>query len=109
VTAKPVLRRRSALRDTEERVIYYSREAGFDVANRFIDGLEAAYRIIGEGPGLGSPRHGHALGMPGLRSRLVRRFPYLIFYREHEVHIEILRILYARSNVDESSFTDLEA
>jgi toxin ParE1/3/4 len=99
VSPKPVFRRRSAIRDAEQATIYYAREAGLDVAKRFVDALEAAYETIGERPGTGSPRHGRELEVSGLRSRLVARFPFLIFYREHEDRVEILRVLQARRNI----------
>lgn len=99
MSPKPVFRRRSALRDTEQAVIYYAREAGLDTAARFVESLEATYCAIGEGPGLGSPRHGQELHVSGLRTRPIRRFPYLIFYLEHESYVEIWRILDVRSDV----------
>ena len=54
---------------------------------------------IGERPGTGSPRHGRELEMSGLRSRPVARFPFLIFYREHEDRVEVLRVIQAQRNI----------
>jgi toxin ParE1/3/4 len=43
----------------------------------------------------------HELGLPGLRSRSVGRFPYLIFYVEQPDHIDVWRILHARRDIAE--------
>lgn len=99
MSVKPVFRRRSALRDVEKAVVYYAREAGLDVASRFVQSIDAVYRAIGDQPALGSLRHGQELGFPGLRTRSTSRFPFLVFYVEHEAHVEVWRILHKRSNL----------
>lgn len=96
---KPVRRRRLARRDVEEAVIYYAREAGLDVAVRFIADVEEVCRAIGEHPGLGSPRYAHLLRIAGLRSRPVGRFPYRVLYVEHPDHIEVQRVLHAQREI----------
>ena len=70
-----------------------------DVAGRFIVALENAYRAIGAQPGIGSPLHGHRLNIDGLRSRPVRRFPYLIFYKELDNRVEVWRVLHAQRDI----------
>lgn len=97
--AKPVRRRRLARRDVEQAVIYYAREAGLDVAARFIAEVDDSCRAIGEQPGLGSPRYAHLLQIAGLRSRPVGRFPYRVLYVEHEDHIEVQRVLHTQRDI----------
>jgi toxin ParE1/3/4 len=99
VSKKPVLPRALARRDVEAAVDRYSREAGRDVALGFVDALEAAYKAISEQPAAGSPRYAHELGLPGLRTRLLKRYPYLVFYIEHEEHIDIWRVLHAERDI----------
>ena len=82
MSGKPVVLRERARRDIDEAVEHYLGEAGPTVALAFIDALEDARRRIGEQPAAGSPRYAHELDIPGLRSRAVRRFPYLVFYVE---------------------------
>jgi toxin ParE1/3/4 len=53
VSGKPVLPRKLAHRDVEAAVDYYAREAGPDIALRFIEALQSAYRAIAGHPGLG--------------------------------------------------------
>ena len=93
---KPVTPRAQARTDVENIVDHYLREAGADVALRFVAALEVAYGAIAARPGAGSPRFAHELGLPGLRSRAVRRFPHLIFYVEQPDHVDVWRVLHAR-------------
>ncbi len=86
--------RERALADVEAAAQWYAREAGVDVADAFVAALEAAYARIARNPGIGSPRWAHAVGMAGLRSLPVGRFPWLVFYVELEDRIEIWRVLH---------------
>ena len=99
MSAKPVVPREQARWDIEAAVDFYAGEAGAAVALRFIDAVESAYRAIGRDPATGSPRYGHALDLPGLRSRQMKRYPYLIFYMEQEDHVEVWRVLHARRDI----------
>ena len=96
---KPVAPRVAAQRDAERIVADYVEQAGVDVALRFVDALEDAYRLIGESPGAGSPRYGLTLDLPGLRCWRVRAFPHLIFYIERADVIDVWRILHGSRDV----------
>lgn len=102
MNAKPVLRRRSARIDIDMAADHYDREAGLDIALRFVDAVEAAIRAIAERPRAGSSIWGERLRVSGLRSRAVARFPYLAFYMEHEEHIEVWRVLHAKRDIPAS-------
>jgi toxin ParE1/3/4 len=99
MNAKPVVPRERAHRDTEEAIDFYTANAGGVVALAFITALEHAYRDIGEYPAAGSPRYAHELELPDLRSRSLKRFPYLIFYVDRGDHIDIWRILHAHRDI----------
>ena len=99
MTAKPVVPRALAQRDIDEAIDYYLQEAGDRVALRFIDAAEAALRLIGQSPAAGSPRYAYELNLPGLRSRQLKRFPYLVFYVEGEDHIDVWRVLHAKRDI----------
>ncbi len=47
----------------------------------------------------GSPRYAQELDIPGLRSRTVRRFPYLLFYVERVADIDIWRAVCAARDI----------
>lgn len=99
MSAKPVVRRGQASADIGAAVTYYLDEADADLADRFIVEVESAIRAIAEAPGTGSPRFGGMLQMPGLRSRRVAGFPFLIFYFEADHRIEIWRVLHERRDL----------
>jgi len=85
--------------DFDTAVEYYTREAGADIATRFIDALQEVYCEIGNRPATGSPRYAHELNLPGLRSQTLRHFPYIVFYMERDDQIDVWRILHAQQNI----------
>jgi toxin ParE1/3/4 len=99
VSTKPVRPREAARRDVEAAVDYYAREAGADVATGFIDALQTTYGFISDHPGAGSPRYANELGLPGLRSRILRRYSYIVFYIERDDHIDVWRVLHAHRDI----------
>ena len=99
MTAKPTVLRERARRDVDEAVEHYLAEARVSVALAFIDALEEAFRRMGERPASGSPRYARELDLPGLRSWVVRRFPYLVFYVEREADIDVWRVLHTARDI----------
>jgi toxin ParE1/3/4 len=81
---------------------HYDREAGSDIALRFVDAVEATVRAIADRPRTGSSIWGERLGISGLRSRVLARFPYPVFYIEREEHIEVWRVLHAKRDIPAS-------
>ena len=99
MNAKPVIPHELANRDVDDALAHYVNEAPVDVALGFIDALEHAYALIGQQPGIGSPRWGHELGLPGLRAWPLTRYPYLVFYVEVADHVAVWRVLQAQRDV----------
>lgn len=99
---KRIVPREAAERDVDEVADYYSDEADDDVAHAFVEAVREAYRLIGDRPGIGSPRYGDLLGVEGLRSRRLRRYPYLVFYVEREDHIDVWRVVHAQRDIPAS-------
>jgi toxin ParE1/3/4 len=99
VSKKPVRPREAAQQDVEAAIDFYIREAGADVTLGLIDALQATYRSIADHPALGSPRYANELGLTGLRTRILRRFPYLVFYVERDDHIDVWRVLHAHRDI----------
>lgn len=102
MTSKPVVLREIARRDVDEAIDFYLAEAGEAVALRFIDELQAAIFAIGRRPAAGSPRYAQELDLPGLRIRLLRRFPYLVFYVERDRDVDVWRVLHAKRDMPAS-------
>jgi toxin ParE1/3/4 len=101
VIPKPVVRRAAADRDVEVIVDHYLEAAGADVALDFVDVLEQAYLDLARHPGTGSPKYAHHLGMPGLQSWPLTRFPYLVFYFEKAIEVEVWRVLHDKLDLPE--------
>jgi toxin ParE1/3/4 len=99
MTAKPVVLRELARRDIEAAAQFYLAEAGEAATLRFIDAVERAVASIGRHPGAGAPRYGHELDLPWLRTRLLKRFPYLVFYIERDDHVDVWRVLHAQRDI----------
>lgn len=99
MTQKRVVPRALAHQDVEQAVDHYAREAGVEIALRFIASLEAAYQSIAEHPRIGSPRYAHELDLPDMRHRSLTRFPWLIFYVERADHVDVWRVLDARRDI----------
>ena len=50
-------------------------------------------------PGLGSPRLGKLLGIPGLRTWRVGKFPLVWCYFERADHLDVVRLLGERQDI----------
>jgi toxin ParE1/3/4 len=97
--AKPAVLRALAERDVADAVEYYLAEQAFTAANGLVGELQRALRQIGRQPAIGSTRFAHELGLPGLRSWRLRRFPYTVFYLERADHIDVWRVLHERRDL----------
>ena len=99
MSGKPILPRAAARSDVEAAIDDLLRETGAGTAAGFIDALEASYRFIAKRPAAGSPHYAHELNLPGLRSRGLRRYPYVVFYVERDDHIDVWRVLHTRRDI----------
>lgn len=99
MTDRPIVPRGQARRDIELAVDDYVSIADVPTALGFVDALESALRMIARHPSAGSPRYGHELDLPGLRSQALRRYPYLVFYMERRDHIDVWRVLHAQRDI----------
>jgi toxin ParE1/3/4 len=99
VTQKPIILRGQASRDIDDAIAFYLSEATSEAATEFIGSVEKAFAHIRRFPESGSPRYGHALNLPGLRAWSLNRFPYLVFYVEHEDQIDLWRLLHAERDI----------
>jgi toxin ParE1/3/4 len=96
---KRALLRPQALRDQQGEVRYYRKEGGTRVAVKLVKATQAALDQVELQPGMGSPRVGKRLGIPGLRAWQVTGFPLLWFYFERGDHLDVVRLLGARQDV----------
>lgn len=101
MTTKPVIPRDRAIQDVEHAIDYYLGEGAMQAASDLIDALQAAYRLIGLHPRIGSPRYGYELDIPGLHGRALEHFPYSVLYLERTGHVDVLRVLHQRRDIPE--------
>ena len=80
-------------------VRYYRREGGARVAVRVVKATNAALDQIEPDPGIGSPVLGKRLGIPGLRTWQVAKFPLLWCYFERGDHLDVVRLLGERQDI----------
>ena len=95
---KPAIRSVSADADIQAALEFYIAEAPH-VAEEFVSALEKAVAQIQRQPGIGSPRYAHELGIPMLRHWSLGRFPYLVFYIEHDDHLDLIRVVHMSRDV----------
>ncbi|QQR75348.1 MAG: type II toxin-antitoxin system RelE/ParE family toxin [Holophagales bacterium] len=90
---KPAIRSALAAADIESALDFYLAEAPA-AAGGFIDALERATRQIETHPGSGSPRYALDLNIPQLRFLPLQRYPYALFYVEHDEHLYVIRCVH---------------
>lgn len=96
---KPAVLRPQALRDQQGEVRYYRKEGGTRLAVKVARDTNKALDQIELEPGIGSPRLGKLLGIPGLRTWRVGKFPLLWCYFERGDHLDVVRLLGERQDV----------
>lgn len=99
MTIRRVIRRKQARVDIEDAAKYYAGEAGVDLALRYTSAVEDAIRHIAAFPSSGSQRYAHLLRADDLRFWPVKRFPYLVFYRESGGIVDVWRVLHAERDI----------
>lgn len=96
---KPAALRPQARRDRQDEIRYYRVKAGEQVAQSFIAASRKALEQLQQNPGMGSPRIGRILEIPGLRSWRVSGFPSMWIYFERDDRLDIVRLLGERQDV----------
>lgn len=98
---KKLVRRARADADVMDALDYYLTNAP-EYVSGFIDALEQAYLHIQKHPASGSPRYAHELNMPELRVWSCHKYPYLVFYAESKIQIEVWRVLHSNRDIPAS-------
>ena len=96
---KPAVLRPQALRDQQGEVRYYRKEGGTRLALKVAKATNEALDQVELEPGMGSPRLGKVLGIPGLRTWRVGKYPLLWCYFERGDHLDVVRLLGERQDL----------
>ena len=99
MTPRSVVLRVSARRDINHAIDHYLGGAGRATALRFVDRVREAFLDVSISTEPGSPRYGHELNLPGLRSSPVRSFPYLVFYMTARGQVDVWRVLHRERDI----------
>ena len=97
-----VSKRPQAVQDLVDIAAYLAEESGNDELGwRFLDAAEEALRHLVEMSGLGVARQHVDPDLAGVRMWRVAGFPnQLIFYRELESGIDVIRVLHGSRDID---------
>jgi toxin ParE1/3/4 len=99
VTRKPVVPRQRARQDIDDAIAHYLEAEAPQAALGFIDALERAFSHISRHPASGSPRYALELSLPGLRYWRLRHYPHLVFYVDHDDHLDVWRVLHGQRDI----------
>ena len=95
---KPAIRSALAQADVEAALDYFCSEAAH-AAVGFTDALEQATARIHRHPRTGSPRYAHELNLAQLRYWPLTRYPYALFYIEHDDHVHVVRVVHMSRDI----------
>lgn len=91
--------------DFDQAIEYFAEEANEIVAVEFVDSVEQSLQVISSNPEIGALRPSLDPRLIGLRMWPVSRFDsYLIFYRETETHITVIRLLHGSRDISPEYF-----
>lgn len=96
---KPAHLRPQALADRKDSARYYRRAASTRISEEMVSAARDVFNQIEQNPGMGSPRVGQQLDIPGLRSWRVSGFPLIWFYFEREDYLDVVRLLGERQDI----------
>lgn len=99
MTPNLVVLRAVARRDINHAIDHCLGGPGRATALRFIDRVEESFRHVAMSVESGSPRYGHELNLPELRSWPVRSFPYLVFYMTARGRVDVWRVLHREHDI----------
>ena len=85
--------------DLLQHFIYIGQE-NLDAAERFLTAAEDSFEKLAAMPGMGAKREYSKAHLSGIRSWVITGFRnYIVFYREIEGGIEILRVLHGARDI----------
>ena len=96
---KPAELRPQALRDQQGEVRYFRKEGGSRVAVKVAKATNAVLDQIELDSGIDALTLGKRLGIPGLRTWRVAKFPLLWCYFERADHLDVVRLLGERQDI----------
>lgn len=93
------LRIRPLADDEIDAAARYYRRKRVALAEELYDEVGIALTKLARNPGTGSPRYAHILPGGALRMWILSKFPYVLFYVEHDTHLEVIRFLHSHRDM----------
>ena len=94
-----ISQRAASRRDLLEHFVYLAENAGLDVAERFLNNVEATFAELARQPAIGAPLQLKHPALAGIRKWRIKDFPsHLVFYQPRHDGVSIVRVLHAASN-----------
>lgn len=91
----------AADQDLDEYFAYLRQQAGVSVADRFLLAAYSAFKNLQERPRIGEPQDHRAAILHGIRKWHIPSFRnYLLFYRESEGTVLIIRVRHGSRDID---------
>lgn len=81
------------------RTHHYAEVGGRELATTFFDEAMATLSVIENMPGVGSPRIGELIEIPGLRRAAIGGFPCGWYYLERVDGLDVVRLLADRQDL----------
>jgi toxin ParE1/3/4 len=98
---KRVTRSWQADEDLKSSAAYYALSS-ITTAKRFARAIQDAIDLVSQYPEIGSINYAAPASQQGLRSMVVKRFPYLIFYLDRPEDIFVVRVMHMSNDLPES-------
>lgn len=96
---KCAILRERAEADINAAFDHYLSVAPAKIATNFVLEVDACMRRVEQFPAAGSPRYAELLDLDGLRSVVVERFPYIVFYVERDDCVDVIRVLHQHQDL----------
>jgi toxin ParE1/3/4 len=97
---KPASLRPQAKHDLAAQSEHYAREGGVKLGDDFLAVALVALAQVEAMPGIASPRIGSAVGVCGLRSWHLSKYPPQWLFIERTDHLAVLRLLADRQDIE---------
>lgn len=88
-----------ARQEVRQAAAWYRSESGAVLALRWAASVETSLKHIGAHPHSGFTRYAVPLKLDALRCWPINGFPYLVFYVEHDDHVDVGRVLHMKRDV----------
>ena len=85
--------------DIEDVLSRYQEQTAYQAGSKFLTELEKCFGFVKNFPRAGSLRLGDVVGRSDIRTWPMRKFPFLLVYKETPDQVNVLRVLHQRRDI----------